>query len=216
MLIDANWIIAGAAVATAVFGAFTVSLARSTKRAAEAAVLSAKAATAIEFPIIRASWLGPELESVDELIRPGAPYGSSSNDGPPTQFSAISDVEFRNYGRTPAFPFKIFMGFNVVNVLPATPVYTCTVRCQPNTVIEGGEKQSIEIHFSFELSDVQRNEIKNASAILWFYIRLVYRDVMDRFHDVGCCWQYGHQNEADSGFYLFDDGSAPAAYTSKT
>jgi hypothetical protein len=217
---DPNWIIAGAAVVTAAFtivlGCFTISLARSTRTAANAAETSAKAATAIEFPIVRASWLGPELDEVDELIRPGAPYASGSNNGPPTRFSAVSSVEFRNYGRTPAFPFKISMGHIVAKVLPAIPIYTSTLRCQPNTVIEGGQKQGIEVHFSFELSDDQINGIKSKSVTLWVYTQLVYQDVMDRLHDVGCCWQLGSQNEADDGFYLFDDGSAPASYTAKT
>jgi hypothetical protein len=217
---DPNWVIAVAAVVTAVFtivlGTFTISLARSTRMAANAAVESAKAVTAIEFPIVRSSWFGPELETVDELIGPGAPYASALNDGLPTRFSAISNVEFQNFGRTPAFPLKISMGFTVAKVLPTTPIYTHTLHCSPNTVIKGGETQSIEIHFGFELSKTQINEIKNASAILWFYIRLNYQDVMDRFHDVGCCWHFGQENQADSGFYLFDDGTAPAAYTTKT
>ncbi|HWN49836.1 MAG TPA: hypothetical protein VNO18_08430 [Xanthobacteraceae bacterium] len=184
--------------------------------AANALDASAKAATAIEFPIIRASWLGPELLAVDGPISPDAPYGGAVNDGWPTRFSAISYFEFRNYGRTPAFPFKIAMGITVAKVPPSTPIYSRTIRCEPNTVIEGSSNRTVDIHFGFELTEDQIDKITDSSVALWFYILLTYHDVMDRPHEGGFCWHLGKQNVADATIYFFDDGSAPAAYTRKT
>jgi hypothetical protein len=186
------------------------------KRAADAADLSAKAATAIEFPVVRTDWMGPELMATDELIRPKAPYGGVVNDGWPTRFCAIGEIEFRNYGRTPAFAVQVSLGFDVAARLSEEPKYTEIVRCEPNTVIGARENRDIEIHFGFELTSDQVRMVEASEAVLWLYGRLTFRDVMDRPHESGFCWQWGRQNEADDISYFFDDGSAPAAYTAKT
>jgi hypothetical protein len=184
--------------------------------AATAADLSAKAATAIEFPVVRTNWMGPELMATDEIVRPNSTYGGAVNDGWPTRFSVISDIEFRNYGRTPAFAEQISLGIRVTDRLAGVPHYTDIVRCEPNTVIGARDNGEIEIHFGFELADEQIRMIEKSDAVLWFYGKLTFRDVLDRPHDTGFCWQWGRQNEADGISYFFDDGSAPAAYVTKT
>jgi hypothetical protein len=184
--------------------------------AANAADLSAKAATAIEFPVVRTGWMGPEILATDELVKPNAPYGGSVNDGWPTKFSAIGDIKFTNFGRTPAFPEQISLAISVADKLPPTPVYTDQVRCDAKAVIEPKDAREIEIHFGFELTDEQIAWISRSEKVLWFYGVLTFRDIMDRSHGICFCWQWGRQNEADSVSYFFDDGSAPAAYTAKT
>ncbi|WP_316175575.1 MULTISPECIES: hypothetical protein [unclassified Bradyrhizobium] len=186
--------------------------------AAQAADLSARAATAIEFPIVRTGWMGPELMSVDELInpRPRRPYGGAVNDGWPTRFSVIDKIEFRNYGRTPAFALSISCGTAVTNLLPETPIYSTTVRCDPNTVIGPRENREIDLDFGFEITDEQVREIRSLEVVLWFYGRLTFEDVMGRPHDIGFCWRWGRQNEEDSISYFYDEGEAPAVYTAKT
>jgi hypothetical protein len=208
------------AVFTTVLGCFTISLARATRKAANAADASAKAATAVEFPIIRASWMGPELLATNELVKSGpkqSPYGGSSTNGALTKFSVIPDINFRNFGRSPAFPFTIARGTAVTSRLRRRPIYSHIRRCEPNSVIEPNESLKIDIDFGFELSDDELAKIRAASAVLWFYVLLTYHDVMDRSHDVGFCWQWGKQNpEADDMSYFFDDGSAPSKYTRRT
>jgi hypothetical protein len=121
-----------AAVATGFIAWFTWTLRQSTekmwietKKAADAADLSAKAVTIVEFPIIRTLWIGPDLLSVDGLIElgmSGESYGGVVNDGPPTEFSVVSEIEYRNYGRSPAFPIQMHIGYAVVQRLPEIPV----------------------------------------------------------------------------------------------
>jgi hypothetical protein len=218
---DPNWLIAVSSAVTAIFtivlGTFTVSLARSTRAAARAAETSAKAAAAIEFPIVRSKWLGPDLEAVDHLIRPGEPYASSVG-GPdvPTRFSIISDVEFQNFGRTPAFPIRFAIGHQVVRALPEEPSYRQSRECKPSSVIAAGQSQNIMAEYSFELGNRQLEMIKNAGTVLWLYCRLTYKDVMDQSHEVRCCWKLGRENDEDAELYFVDDGSAPAAYTLRT
>jgi len=78
-------------------------------------------------------------------------------------------------------------------------------------------KDAHEIHYGFELSDDEIRRIKETTAILWFYIALIYTDVMNREHEARFCWRHGQENPAaDQMIYFFDDGSAPAAYTRKT
>jgi hypothetical protein len=184
--------------------------------AANAADLSARAASAIEFPVVRTNWMGPEMMATDELIQPKAPYAGTVDDGWPTRFSAIGGVEFQNYGRTPAFAVEISLGVSVANQLSEVPTYTYVVRCGPNTVIGARDNKEIEVHFGFELTEEQVGMIEGTEAVLWLYGRLTFRDVMDRPHDIGFCWQWGRQNEADSISYFFDEGNAPVAYTIKT
>jgi hypothetical protein len=218
---DPNWVIAASSAVTAFFtivlGTFTVSLARSTRAAARAAETTAKAAAAIEFPIVRSKWLGPDLEAVDHLIKPGEPCASSFG-GPdvPTRFSVISDVEFQNFGRTPAFPIRFAIGHRVVRVLPDEPSYKQSRECRPSSVIGEAQSQNIKAEFSFELGNRQMEMVKNGGTILWVYCQLIYRDVMDQSHEVRCCWKLGRESEEDTGLYLLDDGSAPSAYTART
>jgi len=217
---DYTWWLSAFTLALVVVSAvqirFLIRADKTARIAAEAAVKSASAATAIEFPIVRTSWIGPEVTSTDELVRPHVPYAGAVNYGWPTRFSAISEIESRNYGRTPAFPTRITLGFAVTKMLPEVPVYSKTGRCEPNTVIEGRNDYSIETHFGFELTDDQIKALKESAAVLWFYGLLNFHDVMDRPHETAFCWQWGQQSEADSMFYFFDDGSAPPAYTRKT
>lgn len=204
------------AVFTVILGLFTISVAQSTRIAAEAAFTSANAATAIEFPIIRTNWLGPELEGTDHLVGPKEPYGSSPVHLWPTTFSVISNIEFRNYGRTPAFLEQISLGIIVAKKLTEVPKYTHTIYLGPNTAIGPRENRKIELHFGFELSADEINEISSLESVLWFYGVLTFADVMDRTHEVGFCWQWGRKYDADSIAYFYDNGSAPAAYKRKT
>jgi hypothetical protein len=174
----------------------------------------AEATKAIEYPVILASYIGPELNATDELIGPNEPYGSTVNDNWPTRFSVISEIRFHNYGRTPAFPRYIRTGIAVVKKLPSVPVYTHTFPCTSSPIIEEKSPDDVMLHFGFELRDDQIAEIEGSSAILWFYAALAYQDVRGKSHETRVCWQWGRQNpKADGISYFFDDGSAPAAYT---
>ena len=118
------------ALATVAIAWFTWTLRQSTekmwletKKAADAADLSAKAVTIVEFPIIRTAWIGPNLLAVEEMPVHGDDYHGILNQGPPTKFSVIADIEYRNYGRSPAFPIEMLIRYFVGNKLPENPTY---------------------------------------------------------------------------------------------
>ena len=221
-----HWSVLLTALGTTAIAAFTWTLYKSsekmwieTKKAAEAADLSAKAVTIVEFPIIRTGWVGPDLLAVGELISAGMSgesYGGVVNNGPPTEFSAISQIEYRNFGRSPAFPIRMFLGYAVVDKLPEKPVYKSKGRPAPNSILKERETDTIEIHYGFQLDAAELAAIANSDAVLWFYVLMTYLDIMDRPHEIGSCWQWGKQNPADDLMYFFDNGTAPAAYTKRT
>lgn len=187
-----------------------------TKKAADAADLSAKAVTIVEFPIVRTSWVGPILMSVDKLPVRGESYGGTRNDGAPTRFSVIAEIGYQNYGRSPAFPVQMQIGFAVVNKLPDIPVFKMKGTPAPSSILKERESGTIETDFGFELSEEERRKISESEAVLWFYILMTYLDIMDRSHEIGSCWQWGKHNAADGLSYFFDNGTAPAAYTKRT
>jgi len=221
-----HWSALISAIATGFIAWFTWTLRQSTekmwietKKAADAADLSAKAVTIVEFPIIRTLWIGPDLLSVDALIdlgMSGESYGGVVNDGPPTEFSVVSEIECRNYGRSPAFPIQMHIGCAVVQRLPEFPVYKSFGNPSPSSILKERESSKIEIHFGFRLTENERDAIANSGAVLWFYVLMTYLDIMDRPHEIGSCWQWGKQNPADSLMYFFDNGTAPSAYTKRT
>jgi hypothetical protein len=91
-------------------------------KAANAAERSARAAIAMELPVIR--MIPPEdLVATDVLIGGEGSYGGIVNDGPPTRFSAIGRFEVQNHGRTSAFPAIFSIGWAVTAKLPETPNY---------------------------------------------------------------------------------------------
>jgi hypothetical protein len=99
------------AIFTTILGCFTISVARSTRIAAGAADLSARAAVAIELPIIR-------IEPV------GFGFGNSQEgDKPRIHFVAVNDLIFSNLGRTKAFPIEVQCGWFVGDKLPDRPTY---------------------------------------------------------------------------------------------
>jgi len=204
---DYTWWLAvltgGLVAASVIQGYFLLRADKTARIAANAADLSARAATIIEFPIIRSPWIGPELMVTDELLAHGQSYAGSVNEGLPTQFSVISELSYRNFGRSPAFPVQMQLGFAVTKQLPETPFYKRKAACSPGTVIPERDKAVIEIDYGFELTDAERAAIANSSAALWFYVLITYRDIMDRTREIGSCWQWGKMNKDDGVMYFF-------------
>ena len=175
-----------------------------------------ESALAFELPVVRSSKIGPEILSVDDLPAAHGPYAGSVNDGLITTNSVISGVGFKNFGRTPAFPLAISLGY-CVGELPTTPKYSETVRCAADTAIEPLNDTEIETHFGFALTIKQLYSVRNFSETLWFYVSLAYEDASGRRHEARSCWQWGKENpEADGLFYFFDAGNAPPIYTVRT
>ena len=104
-----------AAVATIAIAWFTWTLRQSTekmwletKKAADAAMLNAQAAVAIELPIIKAS--------------PDKLGGTVLKQGNQIEHVSVNFVTFSNVGRTKAFPVELRYGF-AIGMLPKEPEY---------------------------------------------------------------------------------------------
>jgi hypothetical protein len=108
------------------------------------------------------------------------------------------------------------LGVSVTKQLPEIPIYLRKATCSPGTVIPERGDAEIEIDYGFELAEDARNAIASGEGVLWFYVLITYRDIMDRTYEMGSCWQWGKRNKEDGLMYFFDDGSAPAAYTKRT
>jgi hypothetical protein len=155
-------------------------------KAANAAERSARAAVAMELPVIR--MIPPEdLVATDVLIGGEGSYGGIVNDGPPTRFSAIGRFEVQNHGRTSAFPTIFSIGWAVAAELPETPKYQKTVRLNHASVIKPNDSYHVDQYYGIEISEQEVAATANKTAWLWVYGSLTYCDFLDDVHDFSFC-----------------------------
>src|SRR6202043_377548 len=96
-----------------------------------AADLSARAAVALELPIIRVM---PERFS----------YGSSLDGGGDNlriNWCVISHLNFANGGRTKAFPIEVQCGWSAGDKLPDVPAYTFTKLFSVNSIVDPTDEE---------------------------------------------------------------------------
>jgi hypothetical protein len=188
------------AVFTIILGFFTISLAKSTRVAADAAILSARAAIAIELPIIRAD--------AQELG-----YGYVQDEAGRRQQVSIKQLVISNLGKTKAFPIELQIGCTIGHRLGKTPSYRFTKSFPINAIVEP-DQRSVEIslsEFEFEAPPDIYNLLRDRSTNLWFYCNLVYIDFMQMRHEAGFCWK---RHETTGMGALFEDPTP--AYNRKT
>jgi len=179
-------------------------------KAANAAELSAKAAIGIELPVIRA--LIAEIEHIDEPIVDGKPYATVNLDGAPYRYSALTDIEFRNFGRTLAFPTKLDLGWRATLELPDQPKFDGkTIIVTHASVIEPAASITIDIDATIELSEEEQAAIKNETAYLWLYGSLHYTDFLNQPHEARFCWRRCLRDQGGSHGFA-SDGGPPSAY----
>lgn len=216
---DPSWVNAASTVIimifTVVLGAFTISLARSTRIAANAAALSANAAIRIELPVLRVRGSQIEMIGVDADADPNGPYGGVVIEGLPTQHTAISDIEVKNFGRTSAFPVSVALGYSAVERLPPKPIYQKTVLRPEGSVIEKGETGHMEVHFGIHLTDSEFEQIRSETVPLWFYFSISFRDFMGDTHEARFCFKWARPDGVGA-YYFSGDRTAPAEYTKYT
>lgn len=179
-------------------------LAQSAKRTAEAAI-------GIELPIINAAF--PELVATNKAITSESDYtGGGINDGPPTEQTIIHRMDFRNAGRTPAFPTKIDFGWACIKSLPSEPVIKTTVQCKPLTLLKEQSEATIDaVFFVIRLSSEEVAEGREGN--FWLYGRIYYADFLGERHSQGFCWR---RPKPRYGLWVFERSTdTPAAYTSK-
>src|ERR1019366_2886228 len=183
---------------------------------ANAGKFSADAAVGIELPILRA--FPSDLLSVDQPIPENGAYGGGVNDSIPTKYSAIGYINYKNYGRTPAFPIDFSGGWEVTAQLPDNPDYTKCVGINHAVVYRPASEDpetnySVGFHCTIELTDQEIIEISNGTSWLWFYGCLKFRDFMNTEQESRFCWRWANRNHDGSPFYFFaSDGNPPPAY----
>jgi hypothetical protein len=184
-------------------GVFTISLAESTRIAANAANLSAKAAIAIDLPIIRA-----------HAQTPG--YGTSTPPGAakPKHTVSVNQVFFSNLGRTRAFPIALQIGCTIGERLPKTPVYDFTRPSKINAILEAeSDGAEITLHeYDFDAPPDIYDMLREKKANWWFYCNLIYLDFMQTRHEAGFCWKC-NATVGSMGTFIED---ATPAYNRKT
>ncbi|KJC60482.1 hypothetical protein UP10_12780 [Bradyrhizobium sp. LTSPM299] len=193
---DYTWwlaVLTGALVLTAVGqGFFIVRSDKTARIAANAADLSARAAIAIELPVIKAE---PDQFG----------FGSKQNaDGPRIEYCIVALISFANVGRTQAYPVEVQYGWTFGNALPGIPVYTFTKRFRINEIIHPSDTGFLNLdeEFAFDQGIDPIEAVRTATSGLWFYCRLVYLDFMQNRHESSFCWRR-HQ-VVGKGFFLVD------------
>jgi hypothetical protein len=169
---------------------------------ATAADLSAKAAVAIELPIIR-------------VVPDRFGYGSSrDNEGPRIEYCGIGTLDFSNGGRTKAIPIEVRCGGFVGDKLPNAPVYTFTKSFPINIFFEPSPAEPSRLwinDFEIALASGDTERLMNKQTNLWFYCCIVYLDFMETRHEARFCWK---RHELFGGGALLAD--ATPAYNRKT
>lgn len=126
----------------------SVEVARQTAQAAE---LNARAVIRMELPIIR---IFPDhLTRTDRLQGENESFIGGAADGcRPTKFSALRICDFRNDGRTPAFPITLSLGWKITDVLPNIPIYTKSFKFKHSSVMNPNDDFVPSDYPSFVLS----------------------------------------------------------------
>jgi hypothetical protein len=181
-------------------GYFLLRADRTARIAANAADLSARAAVALELPIIR--------------VEPGKfGWGKSiEDDQTETEYFSLQWFDLANLGRTNAYPIEICWGWFVGDELPDTPIYVFRKPFDIGTILKPEVPGEIQVHSEMLIAPGDTWKIVRHNTKLWLFCSLAYDDFMQTRHDVGFCW-LRYETFGKGGFRL--DATAPA-YNRKT
>jgi hypothetical protein len=185
-------------------GMFLLRADKTARIAANAADLSARAAIALELPIIRA-------------VRDRFSYGLSLDgeaDSPRIDWCVITNLKFSNVGRTQAFPIELRGGWTVGDKLPDVPAYTFTKLFPINFICEPKDDEPDRMNINdcdLQFGPGLYDQVRSNTVSLWFYCSIVYLDFMQTRHEAGFCWQ---RHEITGGGVFLPD--ATPAYNQKT
>jgi hypothetical protein len=148
-------------------------------KAANAADLSARAAIALELPIIR-------------MNAGGLGYGiNQDGKGSQQHVCSVDRIFLSNLGKTKAFPIEVQFGWTVGDRLPDDPVYPFVKTFPTNDILDPA-KEAVEVslrQFEYETIPDLYDRLRALDISLWFYCKLVYLDFMDTRREVGFCWK---------------------------
>jgi hypothetical protein len=146
--------------------------------AANAALLSARAAIGIQLPIIRVT--------PDKLG-----FGDTVIGGVKNEDCSVHSVTIYNVGATKAFPKEIIYGFTFGDKLPEKPSYQFSDKFSTNAILPPGPDNEItrKLWGGLKLEPGQRAQILKGNC-LWFYCAVLYDDFMDEPRSREFCWRW--------------------------
>lgn len=158
---------------------FLIRADKTAKISADAAYLSARAAIALQLPIIRI-----EPETIG--------HGDSIEGEVHTEFCWVHFLTFFNLGPTKAFPIEIRCGWTVGGELPGEPSYLAAETFLPNLIFEPDPKLSSQkrLEFDIPLKPGEWSLICGDKLNFWFYCIFTYEDFMQTRHGARFCWRW--------------------------
>jgi hypothetical protein len=160
---------------TALLGIFTISLAGSTRIAADAAKDAADAAVATDRARLYT------IEGADNFIQIMNFIASYSGpiDGAHITITPAINISFKNYGKTPGTIQEVCHGLK----FSREPFdFICEPIDYKEAIIEGGEGTKDITCVTDPLTAREAKDIEEGRAYLWLYGRVYYKDVFDVPH----------------------------------
>jgi hypothetical protein len=179
---------------------------------ADAATIAARAAVASEMPIVFLTDI-----SLWDVPFPGTESGGGASvHGVPPKLTTVQ-VEFKNYGRTPARLIQLYVDNRIVKELPADPQYVLGRDLRSGSTIAAGGEQTLDAPYQFQISEAHQDAIAKEEAFFWVYGLLNYRDFLGNLHETRFCMRWfgvdpGVTSDTPEGFV--EDG--PSEYHRQT
>jgi len=152
---------------------------KATAVAANAAALSARAAIALQLPIIRVD--------PDSLG-----HGESTSGQEIIEDCYVHSVSISNLGDTKAFPKEVLFGWTAGETLPEKPRYKSVARFPHNCILKPNQTGlSQPLPGSLILKEGQWSKICGGNY-LWFYCAILYEDFMGETRSHGFCWRWSN------------------------
>jgi hypothetical protein len=188
-------------------------------KAANAADLSARAAIALESPLLRVtpSTPVPLKEDATILCIPDARItGAPINQV--TKRTIIDGLMIYNAGRTAATPLRVKFGSSVANQLEGQPFYMLDLAAEPQGLLPVGSGTMpntviSNIEHIIVLSDAEVQQLQQPGGFLWVYAEISYLDFMDNRHDVRFCWRW--ERAGANGWRWVSRADVPTSYLRK-
>jgi hypothetical protein len=193
--------------------------AHAAKKAAEAATLNARANIRTELPILRID--APRVTQQERPRMEGMRY-EDYVPGIPDEDAIIEDIVVVNYGRTPAFPIRLDVGWTITGQLPETPRYAMGFPSPRQTMIRPSETHVFEFRTYYALSETEITGLAAQEAVLWVFVCLHYVDFLNERHEARACWCWERvvdrtrEMPAPEDYWMVASRQPPIAYERST
>jgi hypothetical protein len=192
---------------------------RIAKQSADAAMRGVAASVNIALPILQA-------EAPNGLIGLDETGGRKGVDIPGKR-SEITGIGLRNYGRTPAFPIALGLGWKVAETLTGEPAYPYSLylgeyypfRPEAEIASEAERPRHSGIHiwcpnFVIELGEHEIASLRAETSWLWLYGFISYIDFMGEERKDRFCWRRTKSTRSkETQWYFSTEGEPPKSYT---